>query len=119
MGVRCIALTTDGCATNLAELKYLGCDMKSGISHSIPHPSDPSLNIFIIMDPANTIKLVRNMLADIGVLYTKWGAVRWQHVVDLHQYQLEEGVTSANRLSERHINWERQKMKVIIQHLFT
>lgn len=115
-GVRAMAVTMDGCPTNLAALKKLGCDVKAGTSHSFPHPADSTLSVYVYMDPCHMLKLLRNMLAECSVVYTKWGAVNWSYVEDLHAYQMKEGLKAGNKISERHVNWQQQKMKVSLNN---
>jgi hypothetical protein len=113
-GSRVLAVTLDGSAINCSAMRHLGCKLCEEILHSFPHPSDPTKLVYVYWDPCHMLKLLRNMLGEWKVLYTKWGPVRWQHIVGLHEYQVREGISAANKLSERHIAYERQKMKVRI-----
>ena len=59
------------------------------------------------------LKLMRNLLADKGVLVDKDGnEIKWQFIKSLHEVQNKEGLRAGNRLHSRHIEWTRQKMKV-------
>jgi hypothetical protein len=112
IGIRALSVTLDGSAVNISAMKCLGCPLTQHLQHSFPHPSEPSIPVYVYWDPCHMLKLLRNMLGDWKVLYTRFGQVRWQHIINLHNFQLQEGVTAANKLSDRHIHYQRQKMKV-------
>ena len=38
--------------------------------------------------------------------------IRWQHIVDLYEYQKNNGFTLANKLTKQHVNFEKNPMKV-------
>ena len=119
VGVRCLSITLDGSAINVSALANLGFKWNDISCNWIKDPSRPSSKVYIFPDPCHMLKLIRNMLADWKVLYTHNGAVRWSHIAMLHAYQLRHGLSAANKLSEKHIYFERQKMKVslIVIHL--
>ena len=58
------------------------------------------------------IKLVRNTWSDLGVKDGDGNEIRWQYIKDLVELQTREGLTLANKLKKRHINWRSEKMKV-------
>jgi hypothetical protein len=111
IGIRVISVTLDGCAANISAMSALGCKLQA-LENSFVHPVNPSQRVYIYWDPCHMLKLLRNMLGDWKVLYTRDGPVRWRHIEDLHAYQVREGLSAANKISERHLQYERQKMKV-------
>jgi len=38
--------------------------------------------------------------------------IRWQHIIELHQLQQQEGLRAGNQLQEGHLEWKKQQMKV-------
>ena len=59
------------------------------------------------------VKLMRNMLADKRTLLDGSGReIKWAYIEFLAKLQSSEGLRAGNKLHERHIQWEQQKMKV-------
>jgi len=59
------------------------------------------------------LKLTRNTLAEKSVLIDADGnKIKWEYFETLQELQCSEGLVAANKLTERHIQWHRQKMKV-------
>ena len=77
--VEAISVTCDCPSPNWAALKRLGAVF--GAENAKPwftHPSDNSSLVNVILDPCHLIKLVRNTLSDLGVLYDGNGkAIRY------------------------------------------
>jgi len=109
-----LSVTFDGSSSNLAMVKKLGCKLNSLTpTTTFAHPADNTRQIAVLLDPCHMLKLMRNMLADKGFLIDENGdEVRWEYVVKLEQLQSREGLRAGNRLTQRHINWTKQKMKV-------
>jgi len=58
---------------------------------------------------------MRNTLAEKGILLNERGEeVKWKYIVKLEKLQLNERLKAGNKLTQRHINWIKQKMKVNI-----
>lgn len=57
-GVKIVSLTFDGCASNLAMLKSLGCNLEAG-KMTFEDPTTKK-QIMAILDPSHMIKLIRN-----------------------------------------------------------
>ena len=107
------ALTLDGHATNVAMCSLLGCQLDptkhlKTYFYVDGHPEP----IYVFMDACHMIKLVRNMLQACRVIKSPSGAVRWSFIELLHQQQQDLGLRFANKLSQRHIDFQKQKMKV-------
>lgn len=59
------------------------------------------------------LKLVRNTLGASKILIDDQGQeIQWAYLKELHKLQVAEGFNLGNKLSIRHINYEKQKMKV-------
>jgi len=59
------------------------------------------------------LKLMRNLLAEKQILQDESGnQIKWDYLVKLERLQATEGLRAGNKLTERHISWTKQKMKV-------
>lgn len=112
-GVRVVCLTTDGPSYNKSMMKKLGAELNYlEPKPFFPHPSNPSLRIYTMLDACHMLKLVRNILGSEKELYTSDGVVKWIYIQKLHDIQLQEGFKLGNKLSKSHIDFAKQKMKV-------
>ena len=56
---------------------------------------------------------MRNALGSWKTLIDgKNNVIRWQHIVDLYEYQKNNGFTLANKLTKQHVSFEKNPMKV-------
>ena len=103
----------DGHGTNQSMCTALGCDMSvASCSPKFKHPSDPSHEVFVMFDPCNMLKLFRNLLHAYGLIVSEAGKIEWEYVKRLNTLQDDAGLRLANKLTDRHIMFTRQKMKV-------
>ena len=119
-GTSAVSLTLDGHQTNLATLRKLGCSTKiDDLKSHFPHPiSGEPVHVFI--DACHCLKLVRNQFCALQeVVIPEQGSAKWSFVKDLNNYQNRQGITVANPLSDRHINFDQQKMKASTLHLYS
>ncbi|KAJ8264015.1 hypothetical protein GJAV_G00144120 [Gymnothorax javanicus] len=113
VGIRVWTVTMDGHATNVAMCKELGCKLSvDDCSPTFPHPDDPTNSVAIIFDPCHMLKLFRNLLDAYGCIRSATGRVDWNCIKALNSVQDQAGLRLGNRLSQRHISFHRQKMKV-------
>ena len=117
-GVNVRVCTMDGTQHNVSAFDALGCKMQPNeigqMRVTFPHPH-PSANYSVeaMLDPPHMLKLVRNMLAEYGSLWwPKVGWIKWEHIVKLHNLQENCGIRYANKLTTKHVNFRRSKMKV-------
>lgn len=112
-GVTAISLTLDGHQTNVAMIRKLGCSTDPGnIVHFFPHPKthDP---VYVFLDACHGLKLIRNQFCALqSIIVPDVGHARWSHLVELNKVQNKEGLRAGNRLTDRHIQFQQQKMKV-------
>ena len=79
------------------------------------HPSNPSQNVYVLLDICHMLKIVRNSFATCTVIkYSTGDLVQWQFIDELHKLQTREGLHLANKLRKPHMQWQTQKMKVNI-----
>lgn len=103
-----------GAPTNLAMFRQLGAELnwKNSKLYFL-HPCNNSIKVFILLDPVHMLKLVRNQLESQGVIVCGDGKKpEWQHLVQLHELQTENCLRLGNRLTNAHVNFQNQKMKV-------
>ena len=64
----------------------------------------------IIFDAAHMLNLMRNTIAEKGVLTDYAGKqIRWQLIKDLYELQNKKGLKAANKLKRSHVEWYQQK----------
>ena len=114
--VSVVSLTCDGPSCHFTMMDDLGCvldplDLQAFFVH--PHPSNSSLKVYILFDVCHMLKLMRNTLADGGMFLDGDGnRIKWDYIVALNRLQQDEGVHLANKVTDVHINFLTQKMKV-------
>ena len=118
VGIRIVSLTFDGCTANCSMASHLGANLELGdtgkFCPSFPHPTTDEL-VYLMLDACHMLKLMRNLLADKKVLLDGNGNfIKWAYIEELEKVQQDEGLRAGNKLTGRHINWTRQKMKVKI-----
>lgn len=111
-GVTVRALTLDGLKANMSMLKKLGCSMEpDNIKSHFETPDGERVYCFV--DACHCLKLVRNSFCRVGCIDVPGiGQARWSHVVGLNTLQKKEGLSAANKLSDRHIHFQQQIMRV-------
>src|SRR5688572_2750174 len=114
VNVRIVALVCDGPTTNFAVGSKLGASFTvDNMKSYFIHPANHFWKVHIIFDAAHMLKLMRNILAEKGILTDQNNKqIRWQHIKDLYALQDREGLKAANKLKRSHIEWYQQKMKV-------
>ena len=107
------ALVGDGHPTNVKTYKLLGCDLRpNSLKTSFPHPCDATINVYTFFDVSHLMKNVRGALHALTTIKTPSGEATWAHIEQLHQLQQQEGLVAANKLTNKHVHFENQKMKV-------
>ena len=114
VGVKVISLTCDGPSCHFSMLSALGASLHlANMIPYFPHPNNNKEKIYVLLDVCHMLKLVRNTLAEKGILVDKdGGKILWQYLVDLERLQNDEGLRLGNKLKKAHIQWKQQKMKV-------
>ncbi|XP_045781588.1 uncharacterized protein LOC123878461 [Maniola jurtina] len=113
-GIEVASVTFDGCPSNIAMSKLLGCrfDQHENFVTSFPHPVTGQ-KVVIFLDPCHMVKLIRNTLQSKKVFKNAdGGQIKWQYYLDLNAFQEQEAFNFSNKLTSRHISFETQKMKV-------
>ena len=107
----------DGHATNLAMCRELGCS--TNVMQPKPYFAHPTTgsNVYVLYDACHMLKLARNLIHAYKQLQSSDGVIQWSYVNHLQDVQDVSGLKLANRLSQRHIDFQRQKMKVSLAAL--
>lgn len=109
---RGISLTFDGPSAHFAMAAELGASLDPDrLRPYFPHPSDPSMRVFIFLDIVHMLKLIRNCLGAEKEIRSSTGLVQWQFVESLHLLQKQEGLRAGTKLTRRHVEFEKNKMK--------
>ena len=117
-GFKTLAITLDGHATNMSMCTLLGADTHCKSSSSSPTSITPlpgqTHTTYVCPDACHMIKLMRNTMEAYGGFRTTDGIVSWEHVKNLNCAQRHAGLRLGNKLSDRHINFKQQRMKVAL-----
>lgn len=113
VGVTVCSLTFDGAASNIAMAMCLGVQLSSTcLTPCFSHSSTGEF-IYMFLDPPHMLKLIRNTLGSYKVLYDdNNNAIKWEYFEHLVDIQEKEGLHLGTKITKRHINWFKEKMKV-------
>lgn len=113
-GVKVVSLTFDGCKTNLATMKLLGCniDEPKSLKTNFKHPA-ADYNVVVFLDGCHMVKLMRNVLEAKKIIFNKEKQpIRWKLITDLHDLQEKNELHLANKLTHKHIEFKNNIMNV-------
>ncbi len=102
-----------GARANQTMFKQLGAvmDWKNPKLY-FDHSCDSSIKIYCLHDPVHMLKLVRNHFESQKIIIDSDGnKIEWQHIITLHEMQVENAVRLGNKLTNAHVNFKNQKMK--------
>lgn len=111
-GVDVISLTMDGTRTNIKTAEKLGASFD--IEDFRPHfVSRHGSKIWVILDICHMIKLIRNNFYGRKQLIDINGKkIHWTYLPTLNNVQQKERLHLGNRVTIRHIRFQKSKMKV-------
>lgn len=112
-GVDVVSLTLDGCAANITMLKKLGCSLEpQAMKTTFPHPSAGS-EVAVFLDACHMLKLVRNTFENKKRFLDYQGNnIEWSYLIKLNNMQKAQGLHLGNKLKDKHLDFQNQKMKV-------
>lgn len=119
-GLSVLCVVSDGTSTNFSAAKKLGVDIntayQTNADASFVCPSNSGHRVHWIFDACHMLKLMRNLLHDLGVIiYQSNGVkqcIRWCYIESLIRLQDSDSLKLANKLSLRHLYYKRFIMKV-------
>ncbi len=114
-GLRVWSITADGTSVNLSTFSLLGCKFGTTYKDMVTkfkHPTE-DYHVYIILDPCHMLKLARNALGTLHSFTDNDGKkIMWSFFKNLCLIQEEHGLKMANKLSPKHLEFEKHKMKV-------
>jgi hypothetical protein len=115
VGVEIASVAFDGAAANLSIAHVLGADFSNfqKLKTDFPQKTGTKCPVYIILDPCHMVKLLRNLLGDWGILYDKdSNIINCNFFKFLVALQEQYGLQAASQLRNKHINDQKEKMKV-------
>lgn len=126
-GANLHSVTFDGAAVNMSMVKSLGANFD--IDHKMAYILNKTTNepIFVFLDAAHMLKLVRNSWGDKKFLKNSNGEsefvvkyiqnaekkiIKWEYIEKLYQYECKNGLRAGTKLTSRHIQYFDEKMNV-------
>ena len=109
-------LVMDNCPVNYSSYRSLGCTFSKkydNLNTATDLTNIQGKHVLAMFDPPHLIKLIRNALGHWNTIID-WNnqLVNWNHIVQLHNYQIKNGFKLANKLSKKHIEFKKNSMKV-------
>jgi len=108
-------LCCDNAPSNTAALHLLGAALLDSEKLKVKLDKVNAVGepIFVVLDTSHLIKLVRNTLGDLHLLFTEDGRrIEWKYVRELEKLQSEEGLHLGNKITKEHVAFSKKKMKV-------
>ena len=104
IGAVLTSVTCDNTQVNITMLNCLGANISDHeMKVTLSDKNCKNGPIFVMLDTAHLIKLVRNTLGDLKTLVSNDGElIRWQFIQELYELQTEEGLHLANKLRKKH-----------------
>jgi hypothetical protein len=114
VGCVAVSVTADGAPSNFKAFELLGCNFTpEALKTVFEHPCDSTVGVVIVFDACHMLKLARTLLYEYKLVKVPGtGEAKWHHIDQLHQLQESEGLSLANRITRRHVDFHNQKMKV-------
>lgn len=108
-----LTLTCDGTVTNISTLRLLGCNLQfDTLKPYFEHPATKE-KVFAFLDPPHILKLVRNTFGKCKVMKDDAEKeINWKYLEELHKLQTLETFHLSNKLTIKHMYFQKQKMKV-------
>lgn len=111
-GAKVTSITMDAAPTNIAMVKELGVDFANN-KPFFPSSTEPSYNVYFILDPPHMCKLSRNCFGHNEMFYNS-RPIHWRFIEELHKIQQSKNINLSNKLSSLHIQFDRKPMNVRI-----
>lgn len=113
-GVVLASITFDGAAGNIAAAKLLGAEFDANKPY-FANPFDPTNNVYVLLDPPHMLKLVRNALDRLKIIYDGNGnEIKWAFINELIFLQISQNINLSNKLTKTHAEFHNNKMNVKI-----
>jgi len=122
--VKLNSLTFDGASVNMTMVSTLGADLNNVTYIMNSYTNEP---IYIFLDAAHMIKLVRNAWGDSTYKTTEKNQsvrilkelrnsnkqlIKWAYIEKLYYIENEKGLRAGTKLTKRHLHYSNEKMNV-------
>lgn len=111
IGIIVVSITFDGLPANLAMCKIMGANFEAEEAF-IFDPTNGDRRIYIFLDPAHMLKLMRNCLGSRNLVDADGGIIEWKFIELLYETQKNLTYNLGNKLTKEHMEWESRKMSV-------
>lgn len=116
VGLKVWGIICDGAYTNFATMKILGCqfykkDSYNDIKCWIDHPVSKE-KVFYVPGACHMLKLAKNSFGNAMIIISNEGSIKWEYIKHLYEIQTSLTLKLTNKLSQSHIMWHQNKMKV-------
>lgn len=111
IGIIVVSITFDGLAANLRMCKIMGANLEAD-ELCIVDPMNENQKIYIILDAAHMLKLVRNCLGSRNLVNSDGQLIEWKYIKLLYETQENLSYNLGNKLSKQHMEWQSRKMSV-------
>ena len=115
-GAVLVNIVSDNATSNLSMFEHLGAKLTNPDSLKVTLDEKNVLDehILTIIDTSHLIKLIRGCLGEKRILFTEAGKIEWRYITQLHMEQKKNQLHLATKLKEKHVEFEKQKMKVYL-----
>lgn len=111
IGIVVVSITFDGLSANLAMCKIMGANFEIDDAY-IFDPVNGDRKIYIILDPAHMLKLIRNCLGSRNLIDADGEVIEWKYIELLYETQKNLSYNLSNKLTKEHMEWRSKKMSV-------
>lgn len=112
-GILVTSITGDGATSNIKMAERFGCEFHDAMEMKTYFSHSEHGKVHFILDPCHMLKLVRNQLENKKSLINGNGeVVSWEYILKLWQLQEKIGLKLGNKLTQKHIFFRNQIMKV-------
>lgn len=113
-GIKVSNITFDGYKANMCMTRMLGAtidDKNQNYISQFPNPIDGK-NVYVIFDPSHAIKLLRNTLGSLKVIYHSDGNIEWKYFEKLVELSCSKSFGLTHKMNKRHLMWKDRQMHV-------
>lgn len=111
IGIEITAITFDGHPSNIAVLNAYGGSWDG--KPYILDPVDKNRRIYVLLDAAHMLKLIRNTIATRDLIDGDGGIISWKYFEALYYAQKSLSYNLGNKITKAHIEqWDAKKMNV-------
>lgn len=111
IGIVVVSITFDGLPANIKMCKSMGADFETDDAY-ILDPVNVNHKIYILLDPAHMLKLIRNCLGTRNLINADGEVIEWEYIKLLYETQQNLAFNLSNKITKEHIEWQSKKMNV-------